>query len=101
MRVLSQLFEVQKIVVKLATIDQVYNGSLIDVSASGLAVSLPVLLEVDLSVKLGFFWAAQSYFSGSGQARQKEGDRFITGIQFIDLVSESAQYIAGLMLPKF
>jgi hypothetical protein len=101
MKILSQLFEVQKIVVKLATMDQVYNGSLIDVSASGLAIYLPVLLEVDLSVKVGFFLGSEKIISqGLVKHARHEGDRFITGLQFIDLAPESAQYIAGLYAAK-
>jgi hypothetical protein len=101
MGVVSQLVEVRTIVVKLATVKKNYDSSLIDISEGGLALSLPVLLDVDLPVKVGFFLATTKIISrGLVRHASEIGNRFITGIQFVDLPPDSAEYIAGFYAAK-
>jgi len=101
MGVVSRLVEVREIVVRLVTAKQQYEGPLVDVSAGGLALSLPVLLDIDLLVKVGFFLGSAKIISrGKVRHAKAESGRFITGIQFIDLAPESAEYIAGLYAAK-
>ena len=52
---MSQLYESGEIIAKLATAKQTYDGHLFDISAGGIALSLPVLLAENLPVKVGFF----------------------------------------------
>jgi hypothetical protein len=101
MGVVSQLVEVKQIAVKLATVKKNYDGALIDISEGGLALSLPVLLDIDLPVKVGLFLGNAKIISrGLVRHAGKNGNRFITGIQFIDLPPESAEYIAGFYAAK-
>ena len=99
--VVSQLVEVRQIAVKLATVKKNYDGVLIDISEGGLALNLPIPLENDLPVKVGFFQGSAKIISrGLVRHTIKKGDRFITGIQFVDLPQESAEYIAGFYAAK-
>jgi hypothetical protein len=101
MGVVSQLVEVKQIAVKLATVKKNYDGALIDISEGGLALSLPVLLDIDLPVKVGLYLGNAKIISlGLVRHAGKNGNRFITGIQFIDLPPESAEYIAGFYAAK-
>ena len=52
---LSEMLKVREIFVKIITAKQTYIGHLLDISAGGLLLDLPVLLEEDLPVKVGFF----------------------------------------------
>jgi len=101
MGVVSRLVEVREIAVRLVTAKQQYEGPLVDVSAGGLALSLPVQLEIDSPVKVGFFLGSAKIISrGKIRHSKAESGRFITGIQFIDLAPESQEYIAGLYAAK-
>jgi len=95
------LFEVKDIIVKIATAKNNYTGHLLDISTGGLSLSVPALLETNLPVKVGFFLGNVKIISKALVKRaSKKGTRYITGIQFIDLDEESAEYINGLHASK-
>lgn len=95
------LFEMKEILIKIATARQTYTGRLLDISEGGLALSLSVLLdeqlEENLPVKVGFFLGTRKIISKAVvRHTQKIGDRYTTGIKFVDLGKETAEYIGGL-----
>ena len=95
------LFEVKDIIVKIATAKNNYTGHLLDISTGGLSLNVPALLETNLPVKVGFFLGNVKIISKALVKRaSKKGTRYITGIQFIDLDEESAEYINGLHASK-
>jgi len=97
---ICKLCEVKEIVVKVATAEQTFTGHLVDISEGGLAITLSVLLEEKLEeetpVKLGFFLGTVKIISKAlVRHTRKEGAVYMTGIQFVDLGNESAEYIRG------
>ena len=98
---LSGLFEVKEISVKLATAQTPYSGRLLDISKVGLSLSLSVALEENLPVKVGFFLGSIKVISKAIiRHSNKEGVLYTTGIQFIDLNNDTAEYIGGLYASK-
>ena len=100
---ITGLFEIKEIFVKVATVKATHTGSLLDISKGGLAVKLrlPVLLEENLPIKVGFFLGKMKIISkGSVKHAAKTGEWFTTGIEFVDLAAESAEYINGLHASK-
>ena len=94
---MSQLYESGEIIAKLATAKQTYDGHLFDISAGGIALSLPVLLAENLPVKVGFFLGTTRIVSkGIVRYVDKSGNQYKTGIKFLDLTHDSFEYIAGL-----
>ena len=94
---MSQLYESGEIIAKLATAKQTYDGHLLDISAGGIALSLPVLLAENLPVKVGFFLGTTRIVSkGIVRYVDKSGNQHKTGIKFLDLTHDSFEYIAGL-----
>jgi len=99
--VLSEMLKVREIFVKIITAKQTYIGHLLDISAGGLLLDLPVLLEEDLPVKVGFFLGTVKITSKAEIRRpHKIGELYTTGIKFVDLKKESAEYIGGLNVSK-
>lgn len=97
----SQLVEVRTIEVRLATVNKNHVGTLVDVSAGGIAMTLPVQLEIDQPVKVGFFLGRTKIISrGLVRHAQKKGELFQAGIQFVDLASDLVEYISGLYAAK-
>lgn len=97
-----QLVELRKIVVKVNSTKQICDGSLVDISQGGLALTSPVQLEVDHPVKVGLFLGAAKIVSrGLVRHHTKTGNgHYVTGVQFVGLPQESADYIAGLYAAK-
>ena len=96
-----KLFDEKNIIVMIATAKQNYTGRLRDISKGGLSLSVPILLETNLPVKVGFFLGNVKITSKAlVKHTAKKGTRYITGIQFIDLDEESAEYINGLHASK-
>lgn len=101
MDVMAQLLESREIAVKLATSKQTYDGRLVDISQGGLAMTLPTELEINLPVKVGLFLGATKVISrGLVMHLKKDGDRYLTGIRFVDLDPQAAEFIAGLYAAK-
>ena len=94
---ISTMFEAREILVKIATSEKTYTGRLLDISEGGLSLCLPALLEINRPVKVGFFLGTMKIIS-KAQVRhaQKNGDGYTTGVKFVDLNEEVAQYIRGL-----
>ncbi|MDD2463999.1 MAG: PilZ domain-containing protein [Desulfobulbus sp.] len=101
MPVVGKLIDVAEIVVKMATSKATYEGRLIDISEGGLAIRLPVALATDLPVKVGLI-LGQTKIIARAQVRhvQAEEGGFVTGLQFVGLSAENAQYISGLYAAK-
>jgi len=97
----SRLVEVHEIAVRLACVKRNYEGSLVDISAGGLAVNLSAQLEIDLPVKVGLF-LGQTKILSRGLVRhvQKASGQYTTGIQFIGLAQESARFLNDLYAAK-
>lgn len=94
---IPKLFAVGGILVKVATVKGTYTGRLLDLSVGGLAMNLPVSLDENLPVKVGFFLGTVKIISKAvvRHSCAREG-QYATGIEFVDLDSESAGYINGL-----
>ena len=96
-----QLLESREIAVRLATTKQTLEGKLVDISQGGLALTLPFPLELGTPVKVGLFFGTEKIIArGLVQHLQQENTLYITGIQFVDLPTETAKYIAGLITSK-
>lgn len=98
---IAQLFEACEIAVKVATVQQMYSGILLDISSGGLALQLAVALEVQQPVKVGFILGTMRIIA-KGQVRhvQPLDDGFKIGIQFIDLPLDIGDFIGGLYASK-
>ena len=95
------LFEVKDIIVTIATAKKNYTGRLCDISKGGLSLSVPILLETNLPIKVGFFLGKVKITSKAlVKHTAKKGKLYITGIQFVDLDEKSAEYINGLHASK-
>ncbi len=98
---LSGLFEVKEILVKIATTQNTHTGRLLDISKVGLSLRLSVSLEADLPVKVGFFLGSIKVISKAIiRHTRQEGALYTTGIKFIDLNNETAEFIGGLYASK-
>ena len=98
---IAQLFEACEIAVKVATVQQMYSGILLDISSGGLALQLAVALEVQQPVKVGFILGTMRIIA-KGQVRhvQPLDDGFKIGIQFIDLPLDIGDFIGALYASK-
>lgn len=97
------MFEVKEILVKIATANSTHTGRLLDISKGGIALSLPVSLAAEQPIKLGFFLGSKKIISRAivkHVNKLEEDGSFLTGVQFVDLDQETAQYIAGLYASK-
>ena len=98
---IGQLFEAREIAVKVATVQQMHSGVLLDISTGGMAAQLAVALEVNQQVKVGFFLGTVRIVA-KGQVRhvQRHGNGYKIGIQFVDLDTASRDFIGGLYASK-
>lgn len=94
---LPKMFSVGKIFVDNPKVDRLILGSLNDISFGGLSITLPVLLEENRTVNIGFFLGTVRIISKAlvKHIQGKDG-QYVTGFQFVDLDPESAGYICGL-----
>ena len=98
---ISEMLKMREIFVKIITAQQTYVGHLLDLSEGGLLLDLPVLLEEYLPVKVGFYLGTVKITSKAEIRRpHKIGELYTTGIKFVDLKKESAEYIGGLYVSK-
>ena len=98
---ISGLFAAKEILVKIATPKETHTGRLLDISKGGLSVRLSVLLEVNLPIKVGFILGKRRIISKAVVRHTRiTGERYTTGIQFVDIDAESAEYINGLHASK-
>ena len=94
---IPRLFTVSQIFVKVATADQTYTGEILDISVGGLLLAMPVPLEENLPLKVGFYLGPVKIIAKAlVRHSRKIEEQYAIGIQFIDLDSDSAGYINGL-----
>jgi len=94
---IPRMYAVSKVLVRIATVERIHTGTLLDISAGGLSVNLPVSLEEDLPVKVGFYLGSVKIISKAFVKHSRmTGEHYSTGIKFVDLYPESAGYINGL-----
>jgi len=95
------LFEMKDIFVKVSTVKETYTCHLLDINKGGLSLILPVLLEVNQPIKVGFLLGRMKILSKAlVKHTSKIGERYLTGIQFVDIDEKSAEYINGLHASK-
>ncbi len=94
---ITKLCELQEISVQVTTIDTTLSGSLVDVGEGGLAVELPVPLDLGLPVKI-VFTMGERRISCKGLVKQiRQADYlFVVGIQFTVISKRDAAYIDGI-----
>lgn len=98
---ISGLFEVKEIFVKVATAKGTHIGRLLDISKGGLSLRIPVSLEENLPVKVGFLLGTMKIISKAlVRHSHKIGEKYTMGVQFIDINEESAAYIDELYASK-
>ena len=98
---IGQLFEAREIAVKVATQQQMYNGSLLDISTGGVAVLLAAALQVGQPVKVGFVLGTiRIVAKGVARHVQPLGGGYRSGIQFVDLEPAARDFIGGLYASK-
>lgn len=98
---ISALFETREIFVKIATSENIYTGRILDISEGGISLCLDALLEENRPVKVGFFLGTMKIISKAMvRHTQKKGTMYTTGIKFIDLNQECAEYIGGIYASK-
>ncbi len=98
---ISGMFEVKEIFIKIATAQQTHTGRLLDISKGGISLSLSVSLEENLPVKVGFFLGTTKVVSKAIiRHTRKENELYTLGIKFIDIDTDTAEYIGGLYASK-
>jgi len=99
---IPRIFVVGKVLVKVVTVNHTYTGRLLDIGAGGLAMQLPVSLETGKLLRVGFYLGPVKIISKtevkySSKTEEQDGqEQYTTGVEFIDLDSESTGYINGL-----
>jgi len=94
---LAKLFEVNEILVRVFGGSQTLTVRVLDLSAGGLSLGMPVPLEVGLLITVGFFLGQRKIIAKAEVRHVREANgEYVTGIRFIDLDKESAQYIREL-----
>ncbi|MGD9948477.1 MAG: PilZ domain-containing protein [Desulfobulbus sp.] len=93
----GQLFEVREVKVKVATVQRVHSGTLLDISSGGAAVKLSVSLEIREPLKIGFILNAIRIVT-KGQVRHVAsiGGEYKIGVQFVDLEKVAQDFIGSL-----
>jgi len=98
---ICELFEAREILVKVATTEKTYTARLLDISEGGLSLGMPALLEENRPVKVGFFLGTTKIISKAMVRHiRKNGEVYTTGVKFVDLNPEAAEYIRGLYASK-
>lgn len=93
---LSALLEGEELLVQINTHVSTFTEHLIDISKGGIAMSLPTLLAVNLPVKIDFFLGTKRIIANANIRQiRKIGEQYLTGIMFVDLAKDSAEYIDG------
>jgi hypothetical protein len=97
METVAKIFEVKEVFVRISTVRETCTARLLDLSEGGLSLGVPTLFEVDLRLKIGFFLGPVKIVSKAEvrHVRKVQG-QYITGVRFVDLDKESAQYLKEL-----
>jgi len=93
----AKLFQTKEILVKIAAGDQTCTARLLDLCEGGLSLAVPVQLKPHLPIKVGFFLGQMKIISKAEVRHvRKSADQYITGIEFVDLDSVSAEFLREL-----
>jgi hypothetical protein len=100
-KVLTSLFDGQRIQVKVATLETTLTGSLHDISEGGLAVQLDCRLAENQAIRVGLFLGTEKIISGAVVKHvQSRGRAHTTGVKFIGLGRNERQHISSLYASK-
>ena len=98
---IARLFDMDTIVIKLATAQQTYDGHLVDISDGGVGLKLPVLLQENEFVKIGLMLGSKKIVTKGLVKHVSKTDRNCkAGIKFVDIAKDSMEFIAGLYASK-
>jgi hypothetical protein len=98
---LARLFDGQRILVKVATGESTFTGSLNDICEGGLAVKLDRRLAENQAIKVGLFLGAEKIISGAVVKHVQGRDlAYTAGMKFISLGKAERQHISGLYASK-
>jgi c-di-GMP-binding flagellar brake protein YcgR len=101
MQSLSQLFGTKEILAKFVTTTTTCECRLVDLCRGGVAIKLSSLIDVQETIKVGFFLGANKILAkGVVRHRREERDGYIYGIQFTALSPGADEYIDGLYASK-
>ncbi len=92
---------VNSVPVKVAANDLETKGCMVDLTPAGMAVSLGTMFDEGQRVMVGFFLGQQKIVSKAIVKNVQEIDgNYKTGLEFVDLSEEYADYIRGLFSSK-
>lgn len=98
---IARLFDMDSILIKLATAQQTYDGHLVDLSDGGVGLRLPVLLRENETVKVGLLLGTKKIVTkGLVKHAGKTGKSCTAGIKFIDIAKDNVEFISGLYASK-
>jgi hypothetical protein len=98
---LARLFDGQRVLVKVATAEATFTGSLYDICEGGLAVKLDYRLAENQAIKVGLFLGAEKIISGAVVKHVQNRDRnYTTGVKFVGLGRAERQHISGMYASK-
>ncbi len=98
---LYPVLNVNTIPVKVAANDFEEKGYMADITPAGIAVTLNSMLDRDKPVKVGFFLGEQKIVSKAIVKNVQEIDgKYKTGLAFVNLNNEYADFITGLFASK-
>jgi len=98
---LYSILSVSTIPVKVAASDFEEKGYMVDISPSGIAVTLDTMLFKDRALMVGLFLGQQKIVSKAVVKHvQKIDGKYKTGMVFVNLNSEYADFITGLFASK-
>lgn len=98
---ISRLFDMDNILIKLATAQQTYDGHLVDLSDGGIGLRLPVLLNENETVKIGLLLGGKKIITkGLVKHVSKTGKSCKAGIKFVDIAKDNVEFISGLYASK-
>lgn len=91
-----ELFDISKILVRISTDKLAIAGNLYDIGEGGIAVSMPKKFAVDSIIRVTFL-LGRKVVTSRAMVRHftKIGDQYVSGIVFIGLENEYAEYING------
>ena len=100
-RELYPILNVKTIPVKVVANDFEENGYMVDITPVGIAVTLNSVLDRDKPVKVGFFLGEQKIVAKAIVKNVQELDvKYKTGMVFVNLNNEYADFITGLFASK-
>lgn len=94
-----ELFDISKILVRISTGETAHVGYLYDISEGGIAVHLSTLFMERSVFRVTFLFGKKNISSRAETKHvNKIGEQYVTGIVFIDITTEYAEYIRTSIL---